>query len=160
MTLKQRMIRLFWRSFFRPYVRLSRGMTLGARILVLDQQDRVLLVKQSYSPHWILPGGGVERGETMLEGGLRELREESGVIAKGEARLHGIFSNHPVFPGDHVACYVLREFEREVWKPDGEIIAAEFFPRTALPEFVNKGSLLRIAEVMEGTAPSPYWSEP
>jgi 8-oxo-dGTP pyrophosphatase MutT (NUDIX family) len=160
MTLKHQMIRLFWRSFFRPYARLSRGMTLGARILVIDQQDRVLLVKQSYSPHWILPGGGIERGETMLEGGLRELREEAGVVAKGEATLLGIFSNHAIFPGDHVACYVLREFEQESWKPNAEITAAEFFSRTALPELVNKGSRTRIAEVLEGATPSPYWSEP
>jgi 8-oxo-dGTP pyrophosphatase MutT (NUDIX family) len=160
MTLKQQMIRLFWRSFFRPYVRVSRGMTLGSRIIVLDDLDRVLLVKQSYAPHWILPGGGIERGETMLEGGLRELREESGIIATGEAQLLGIFSNHAVFPGDHVACYVLRQFKREAWTPNAEITAAEFFPRTSLPELVNRGSLLRIAEVLDGAAPSPYWSEP
>jgi 8-oxo-dGTP pyrophosphatase MutT (NUDIX family) len=160
MTLKHKMIRLFWRLSFRPYARWSRGMTLGTRIMVLDDQDRVLLVKQSYSPHWILPGGGIERGETMLEGGLRELREESGIIAKGKAVLHGIFSNHPIFPGDHVACYVLREFDREAWKPNGEITAAEFFPPTALPELVNKGSRLRITEVLEGAEPSLYWSEP
>jgi 8-oxo-dGTP pyrophosphatase MutT (NUDIX family) len=160
MILKQKMIRLFWRSFFRPYARWTRGMTLGTRIMVLDAQNRVLLVKQSYSPYWILPGGGIERGETMLEGGLRELREETGIIARGEAKLIGVYSNHPVFPGDHVACYLLREFEQQAWSPDDEITAAQFFPRTALPDRVNNGSLMRIAEVLDGVAPSPYWSEP
>jgi 8-oxo-dGTP pyrophosphatase MutT (NUDIX family) len=160
MFLKQQMIRVFWRFLFRPHARLSRGMTLGARIMVLDETDRVLLVKQSYSDHWILPGGGVERGETLLDGGLRELREEAGVIATGEAKLIGVYSNHAVFPGDHVACYILRDFKREPWAPNAEITAAEFFHRAALPQHVNAGSRARIAEVLDGAPVSPYWSKP
>ncbi len=160
MTIKPLLIKTFWRTFYRPYARVSRGMTLGARIMVIDAEGRVLLVKQSYSPNWILPGGGVERGETLLEGGLRELREEAGVIAKGEAQLIGVFSNHAVFPGDQVACYVLRQFDREPWKPNAEIIAADFFPHDRLPQPMSKGSALRIAEVLQGQPQSPYWAEP
>jgi 8-oxo-dGTP pyrophosphatase MutT (NUDIX family) len=160
MTIKPLLIKAFWRTVYRPYARVSRGMTLGARIMVIDAEQRVLLVKQSYSPNWILPGGGVERGESLLEGGLRELREEAGVIAKGEAKLHGIFSNHTIFKGDHVACYVLRDFEREPWEPNAEITAADFFPRHILPKAINKGWLLRINEVLDGADPVPYWAEP
>jgi 8-oxo-dGTP pyrophosphatase MutT (NUDIX family) len=160
MLLKHHMISLFWRLFFRPYARVTRGMTLGSRVMVLDADNRVLLVKQSYSPNWILPGGGVERGETLLQGGLRELREETGVVALGEAQFLGVFSNHSVFPGDHVACFVLRDFERLAWQPDGEITAAEFFARDSLPDAINKGSLQRIREVLDHAAVSHFWSEP
>src|SRR5436190_9273929 len=58
---------------------------LAAGILVLDEDDRVLLVGQhrytldAYS--WEIPEGGVPPGETALEGARRELLEETGVSA-------------------------------------------------------------------------------
>ena len=58
---------------------------LAAGVLVLDDDDRVLLVGQhryaldAYT--WEIPEGGVPDGETALDGTRRELREETGVEA-------------------------------------------------------------------------------
>lgn len=58
---------------------------LAAGVVVLDDDDRVLLVGQhrytldAYS--WELPEGGVPPGESALDGARRELREETGVEA-------------------------------------------------------------------------------
>lgn len=46
------------------------------------RNGRVLLVQRSNSPDagiWGFPGGKVERGETMLQAAVRELKEETGV---------------------------------------------------------------------------------
>jgi 8-oxo-dGTP pyrophosphatase MutT (NUDIX family) len=56
----------------------------AARILLLDPADRLLLLRtdlRSDRPLWITPGGGVEQGETPEEAAVRELREETGVVA-------------------------------------------------------------------------------
>jgi len=58
---------------------------LAAGVLVIDEDDRVLLVGQhrytldEYS--WEIPEGGVPEGETALAGARRELLEETGVEA-------------------------------------------------------------------------------
>jgi ADP-ribose pyrophosphatase YjhB (NUDIX family)/GNAT superfamily N-acetyltransferase len=53
----------------------------AARAVLLDPDDRVLLVRFEFSSGtlWATPGGGVEAGETLVEGLRRELVEEVGL---------------------------------------------------------------------------------
>ena len=50
---------------------------------ILRWQGRVLLCRQEKpgKEYWLLPGGGVDGGETLIEALRRELREELGVEA-------------------------------------------------------------------------------
>lgn len=56
---------------------------IGA-LAVVRRGDQVLLAQRSkggYVGRWGFPGGHVERGETVIEAAMRELREETGVTA-------------------------------------------------------------------------------
>jgi 8-oxo-dGTP pyrophosphatase MutT (NUDIX family) len=146
------------RPALRAIYRQTRGMTLGTRVIVLKGEPaQVLLVRHGYAPGWLLPGGGVERGETLLQSAIREVREEAGIVAEEDAVLHGIFLNDAQFAGDHVACFVLRRFREGPFTPNGEIAEARFFPVAALPAGTTPGTRRRIAEVTEGNPAASLW---
>ncbi|MDZ4380129.1 MAG: NUDIX domain-containing protein [Parvibaculum sp.] len=152
---------LIWkvaRPVLRLYWRLSRPLTAGVRGLVFDERGHVLLVRHTYISGWYLPGGGVERGETMLTSLRRELEEEVGVTLTGEARLKGLYANFREFKSDHVALYVVRHGHYEhAPRRSPEIAESGFFAPQALPAGISPSTARRIAEVTEGLAPDELW---
>jgi 8-oxo-dGTP pyrophosphatase MutT (NUDIX family) len=152
MTLRQSLEPIL-RPMVHLYWRLSRGMTLGVRALVIDERRRVFLVQHSYVRGWHLPGGGVEPGETMIDALIRELREEGNLEPTAPPRLHGLFFNDRVSRRDHVAVFVILDF-RQIGEPvpDHEIIAHGFFGLDELPNDTTGPTRARIIEVL-GSAP-------
>ncbi|WP_322796527.1 NUDIX domain-containing protein, partial [Tepidiforma sp.] len=61
--------RLRWRLFH--------PVTIGARV-VLAREGKVLLIRHTYRSGWFLPGGGVDKGETLEAAARWEALEEAG----------------------------------------------------------------------------------
>ena len=148
---------MIWR-FLHYYWRFTRGMTLGVRGVVLDADGRVFLVRHGYTPGWHFPGGGVEPGESLGEALARELVEEGNLHVTRAPPLHGVFQNAGASRRDHVAVFVVREFE---WPappfPSWEIPEAGFFPLDRLPEGTSEGSRRRLEEILYGAPVSASW---
>ncbi|GAB2581946.1 NUDIX hydrolase [Kribbella endophytica] len=61
-----------------------------ARVLPVRPDGKVLLLHgwdplKPGTPYWFTIGGGVEAGETVVQAGLRELREEVGILLPSDA---------------------------------------------------------------------------
>jgi len=73
-----------------------------ARVLPVNGRGEVLLL-QDQDPavpgvlRWGTAGGGVDEGESLLEAAVRELREETGIVANAEQLGAPIHTNQVVF---------------------------------------------------------------
>lgn len=149
---------LIIRRTMQRYWRWSRALTLGARGIVIDGDGRILLVRQTYSPGWIFPGGGVERRETIATALERELAEEANVVLEAPPELFGVYSNESIYPGDHVAIYVVRHWSQSHMPgPNREIAEVGFFAPHGLPEGTTPGTRRRLAELLSGASKSAAW---
>lgn len=67
----------------------QRGVDVGVAILLQSANQRVLLTRRAkelriFPNVWVPPGGHVEPDETLLDAGLRELKEETGLSLEPE----------------------------------------------------------------------------
>ena len=140
------------------YWRQTRALTMGAQGLVLDQDNRVLLIRHTYRPGWHFPGGGVEAGESVEVSLRRELDEEAGIACLGRPQLFGIYANFAAFPNDHIALYVVRDWHQErVPEPNREIAEQCFAAADALPASTVGGVRRRLQEVLDGAERRDCW---
>lgn len=53
----------------------------GVRVVIPDEEGRILMVKQHHEERdiWMVPGGGIEEGENSIEAAIREAKEETGL---------------------------------------------------------------------------------
>ena len=136
------MLRILYR-LFQVYLFIVRPLTLGVRIMLI-QDGKVLLVRQTYMDGWFMPGGRIEKNESAEQAARREAREEV------RAELHsisllGVYSNFKEWKSDHNVLFLSQDFVL-AGGHDREIAELRFFPLDALPSDIWPGHRMRLLE--------------
>lgn len=131
---------------------------VGASVIVVDKNGRILLQLRSDNNTWGYAGGSVEIDEKVEDAAKRELYEETGLIAK-ELTLLGVFSGkemHNIYPnGDEVSnvdiVYICKSYYGELKCQVGEVENLKFFDVSDLPDNIFKSNLPAIEEYVSKT---------
>jgi 8-oxo-dGTP pyrophosphatase MutT (NUDIX family) len=108
--------------------------------IVFDADRRMLLVQHAEDGLWVAPGGGIDPGETPADAVVREMYEETGLLAE-PVDLIGVYSGpdcRVTYANGHQVLYVMSLFECRVTggalRPDEqEIAAARYVAAAELP---------------------------
>ena len=140
----------------RPLPRMPDKLVAATNGVIFDGQGRVLLQNRVDNGFWGLPGGMIDIGETVEQGAIREVLEETGLHVTLK-RLVGIYSDPNahcvlIYPGDVIVQAVTIAFECQVQA--GELKISEestdigYFPMDALPENTLISHHVRIQDAL------------
>ena len=140
----------------RPLPRMPDRLVAATNGGIFDGQGRVLLQKRADNGFWGLPGGGIDMGETVEQGAIREVLEETGLHVTLK-RLVGIYSDPKahcvmIYPGDVIVHGVTIAFECQFGA--GELRISEestdigYFPVGRLPEDTLISHRVRIQDAV------------
>lgn len=124
-----------------------KGMTIGVRAACFDDQGRIFLVRHSYIPGWHMPGGGVERRETVRVALAKELREEGNLELTAPPQLLHVYFNRRTSKRDHVVFFRCQVRQTGPRLPDREIVESGFFELDRLPAGTTSATHRRLAEL-------------
>lgn len=117
----------------------------GVCVLALDDEGRVLLVRQFRYPYekvlTEIPAGKLEYGEDPEKAALRELREETGAVP-GKFRSLGELYPSPGYCGETIRLYLAQELTfGETALDEDEFLDVERMPFGELTELVLQGEI-------------------
>lgn len=141
MDLKQRWERLVVAVYARTPERSRRAVLrrttpsfrVGVLVVLRRPDGRVLLVDQPYLVGWALPGGNLVRGESLVDGAERELREELGLSLSLDEPHVAELRTHDRWVTFIVACDVDDAIADSVRGQSSEISQVRWFPLDDLP---------------------------
>ena len=155
MSLINKMIKPFFELFHflrKKYWKIFKIETFGVRVLVF-KDHKILLVKHRYGKFWIMPGGGINKGEKPESAAIRETKEEVGIIVEKIDFKIGYYKNTTGGKNDNIHCFVatqIREIPnfKRTFINFLEIENSKWFNINDLPEGTSPPTRSRIREFL------------
>ena len=118
--------------------------SVSVAAVVVDEQNRALVIQRRDNGAWQLPGGVLELNETIEDGVRREVREETGAEIRID-RLTGIYKNMTA----GVVALVFRAFlTGGVHTPTDEAAAVEWWTTEQVTTAQTEAFAVRILDAL------------
>ena len=119
--------------------------------VAVTHEGKILLTQREDFETWILPGGGVNEGESLAQAALRETKEETGLDVE-LIRLVGIYSRLGSWSPGYIVLFAAKPVSGEIIRQEGETIAVEWFAFDEFPSPLSLGHKRRIQDAIEGAS--------
>ena len=130
--------------------------SLAVNVAVIEA-GKVLLTQREDFEYWVLPGGGIEPGESLAQAALRETFEETG-LQVALTRLVGIYYRPAPVPwGGHVAVFAARPVGGSLKAQPEEVADLGYFDPAELPSEHMPWMPRRIQDAVSGAGGSAVW---
>jgi 8-oxo-dGTP pyrophosphatase MutT (NUDIX family) len=146
----------FLDSTGKPLPKLPKVIRPGTCAAVFNERGEILLQKRADNGFWSMPSGAVDPGESVEQGALREVWEETGLQVR-VVRLVGVYSdprNYMIthYPGGDIVhnvslCFVC-EWVAGTLQLSDESTDIGYFPVEALPEPMMPSHRIRLKDVL------------
>jgi 8-oxo-dGTP pyrophosphatase MutT (NUDIX family) len=146
----------FLDSTGKPLPKLPKVIRPGTCAAVFNERGEILLQQRSDNGFWSMPGGAIDPGESVEQGVLREVWEETGLHVR-VVRLVGVYSdprNYMIthYPGGDIVhnvslCFVCERVAGTLQLSD-ESTDIGYFPVEALPAPMMPSHLIRLQDVL------------
>ncbi|WP_338922913.1 NUDIX hydrolase [Pseudomonas silesiensis] len=117
---------------------------MKVRATVICEQDRHILLVRKPKSRWTLPGGKVERGETIAGAAMRELLEETGLGVDGLLYLMELQTGNT---RHHV--YEASVLNPDAARPLNEIFDCIWYPLEAIQNLDTSDATLKIVTAFQ-----------
>ena len=129
---------------------------VGACVVVLNEDNKILLQLRKDNNCWGLAGGSLEMGEALEQAAKRELLEETGLMAN-KLELFNVYSGEEFYykypHGDEVynvvTVYICNDYEGVLNKDESEVKELSFFHFNELPSNISPPDRPIIQEYFE-----------
>ena len=118
----------------------------SAVMMAVDEQDRILLVRQFRLPAqthlWELPAGRIDPGEAALDAARRELLEETGYKASKWSELSSFYPS-PGYLDERMTLFLATGLTAGEAQPmDDERIETRWFTRDQIHKDIHAGNII------------------
>lgn len=129
---------------------------VGACVIVIDKENKILLQLRKDNNCWGLAGGSLEIGESLVQVARRELFEETG-LTSNKLELFNVYSGENFYykypHGDEVynvvTAYICNDYEGDLKKDESEVQELHFFDINELPPNISPPDLPIIQEYIQ-----------
>ena len=125
-------------------------------VILLNEHNEILLEERSDDGYFDFPGGGIDLKETGEEAAIRELKEETGIVADS-LKLFKVYSgeitHYVYFNGDEIygvdLAYLCNKYHGEMTPQKEEVKSLKFYSLKDMPDKMSIRNKQIVKDLLE-----------